>query len=143
MGCLRILDEVDARGAVPARAWHVALDPEPSSAAAARRFVVERLQPLDEETEGTLKLLTSEVVTNAILHARTPLLLGVAQGPGRIVVCVEDRNVARPEQQPYSRERTARRAIVFLEALADLWGIVSEERGTAVWFTIRLTAGSP
>ena len=142
MGCLRILG-VDARGAVHARVWHVPLDPEPRSAAAARRFVVECLRPLDEETEGTLKILTSEVVTNAILHARTPLLLGVAQGPDRIVVCVEDRNMAAPEHQPYSGERTTGRGIVILEALADRWGIATEERGKAVWFTMRLTAGSP
>jgi anti-sigma regulatory factor (Ser/Thr protein kinase) len=143
MGCTRILEKIDARGAVHARAWHLHLDPKPRSAAAARRFVVGCLGPLDEDTEGALKLLTSEVVTNAILHARTSLRLGVAQVRDRIVVCVEDRNVGRPEQQPYSGERTAGRGIVILEALADHWGIAAEQRGKAVWFTMRLTAALP
>ena len=81
-------------------------------------------------------------MTNAILHARTPLLLGVVRSLDRIVVCVEDHNLVLPEPQPYSGERTAGRGIVILEALADRWGIASQEWGKAVWFTMRLTAGS-
>jgi anti-sigma regulatory factor (Ser/Thr protein kinase) len=142
MGCSGIFEELDLRGAAQASAWHLELNPEPRSAGAARRFVLGCLGALDDETAGTLELLTSELVTNAILHARTPLVLGVARSGDRIVVCVEDRDLVRPEQQPYSDDRIDGRGIVILEALADRWGIATHERGKAVWFTMRLTADS-
>ena len=140
MCCTELIEEIDARGGGDAVAWHLELDPKPRSAATARRYVLERLGPLDPETGGTLELLTSELVTNAILHARTPLVLGVARSVEHILVCVGDRNLVRPRQQPYSEERTDGRGIVILEALAERWGIATDERGKVVWFSMRLSA---
>jgi hypothetical protein len=137
MSCSGILEEIDARSAADATAWHLELNPEPRSAGAARRFVVRCLWPLDAETSGTLELLTSELVTNAILHARTPLVLGLARSGERIVVCVEDQNLVLPEPQPYSDDRTEGRGVVILQALAEGWGIATHRRGKVVWFTMR------
>ncbi len=139
MCCTELIEEIDARRAGDAVAWHLELDPAPRSAAAARRYVLERLGPLDSETAGTLELLTSELVTNAVLHARTPLVLGVARSVEHILVCVGDRNLLRPQQQPYSEERTDGRGIVILQALAERWGIATDARGKVVWFAMRLS----
>jgi anti-sigma regulatory factor (Ser/Thr protein kinase) len=145
MCCTGILEEIDDRGPVETTGWHLDLNPEPRSAGAARRFVMRCLGPLDVEMEGTLELLTSELVTNAVLHARTPLLLGVAQSGARIIVCVGDRNLLRPEQQPYSEDRSDGRGIVILQALAERWGITTQPGGKVVWFTMRqpTPCGSP
>ena len=110
-------------------ARHLDLHPEPRSASLARRFVAECAGgAVSPEMAETLALLTSEVVTNAILHARTPLRLGV-QHEDRMLVTVAGRNLVQPEQQPYSEERTDGRGIVLLEALADQWGITNYDGG--------------
>lgn len=47
-------------------------------------------------------LLTSELVTNAVLHAPcTPLEVGITLAAESVLVTVHDLDLARPEQQPY------------------------------------------
>ena len=121
-------------------AQHVDLVPEPRSASLARRFVAECAGAPKGETAEVLALLTSELVTNAILHARTPLRLGVVRHDGRVLVAVADRNLVQPEQQPYSADRTAGRGIVLIEALAERWGITKIDGGKAVWFMVVVEA---
>jgi anti-sigma regulatory factor (Ser/Thr protein kinase) len=48
------------------------LPPEPASAGAARRFVTEALKSCDIDV-GLVVLLVSELVSNVVLHAHTPL----------------------------------------------------------------------
>ena len=50
-------------------AFHLELEAKPMAARQARRFVTEHLADL--VADGTLTLLTSELVTNGVLHART------------------------------------------------------------------------
>src|SRR5438094_6457272 len=51
---------------------HLALDAEPRASALARAFVKESVPADDEDLASDVALLTSELVTNAVLHARTP-----------------------------------------------------------------------
>lgn len=77
------------------------LPPEPRSAAAARRFVGDRLQEwsLDELRDDAL-LAVTELVTNAVLHARTPLLVCVSTENGHVELAVFDGNQALPQPRP-------------------------------------------
>src|SRR4051794_32679364 len=61
-------------GAGETRESHVHLDPVPASVAIARSFVREALPDVPPELLDVVILLTSELVTNAILHARTPVV---------------------------------------------------------------------
>src|SRR5947208_7854539 len=108
---------------------HLALDPEPRASALARAFVKEAVPEEDEDLVSDVALLTSELVTNAVLHARTPLEIGVVHDDLRVLVAVGDRNLARPEQQPYNSERAGGRGLMILRNLSDAWGVTIYEKG--------------
>lgn len=115
---------------------HLDLRPVPESAGVARRFVSEQAGAVDESVGYRLSLLTSEVVTNAVLHARTALQVGLTHHHDGLMVAVGDRNLALPEQHPYSEQSNGGRGIPILEQLADDWGITTYEGGKTVWFVV-------
>ena len=116
---------------------HLALDAEPRASALARAFVKESVPADDEDLASDVALLTSELVTNAVLHARTPIEIGVVHDDVRVLVAVGDRNLARPEQQPYNSERAGGRGLMILRNLSDAWGVTTYEKGKSVWFTVQ------
>lgn len=121
---------------------HLKLDPVPASVGVARRFVRDLLDGADEDTVDTLLLLASELVTNAILHAHTPVELGLCVDGGRALVCVADR---MPDSEPliprdHSRDRPGGRGLALVADLSDDWGTTTFTGGKTVWFTMPLTA---
>ena len=122
-----------APGTVPAE---LELRPEPRAARTARAWVRQQVPPLDEESAQALELLTSELVTNAVLHARTRLSVGVAPLVGGLLVTVADRNLLPPTEQPYSETRTSGRGLALLEGLARRWGVTTGDNGKTVWFVL-------
>ncbi|MEU6368618.1 ATP-binding protein [Streptomyces sp. NPDC046931] len=79
------------------RAW--LLCPRPEAAGRARRRArtfLERRR-MDQYTIDQVLLLVSELVTNAVEHARPPIVLHVQIGPRRIRVEVTDSGPARRE----------------------------------------------
>lgn len=101
MSCHRLLPDVLPPGdAVQAR-HHVHLEAVPRDVGAARAFVREHAPPLPDETREVLLLLTSELVTNAVVHARTGIELGVTVAESSVLVTVHDEDLTRPERQPY------------------------------------------
>lgn len=72
------------------------LDPDPVAASEARQFIAETFRRW-QLTDGldTVALLTSELVTNGVLHARTPLEIGVTSDERGLRVQVHD-NDPRP-----------------------------------------------
>ena len=120
---------------------HLKLDPVPASVGVARRFVRDLLDGADEDTLDTLLLLASELVTNAILHAHTPVELGVCVDDGRALVCVADR---MPNSEPltprdHSRDRPGGRGLALVADLSDEWGTTAFTGGKTVWFTMPLS----
>ena len=83
---------------------HLVLDSEPRAVLSARAFIRESLAADDEDFLMDAVLLASELVTNAVVHARTPIEIGVVHNGDDVLVAVGDRNLVRPEQQPYSTE---------------------------------------
>ena len=116
---------------------HLELAPDPRSASTARQFVVTTVgDDVDDDSSAALALLTSELVTNGILHARTRLRVGVTEHDGEILVAVGDNNLLQPEQQPYSDTRTDGRGLALIRAMAHRWGIATYDGGKSVWFTV-------
>jgi anti-sigma regulatory factor (Ser/Thr protein kinase) len=118
---------------------HVDLDPVPSSVGIARSFVRDALPDLDEDRLDVAQLLTSELVTNAILHARTPIQVGVLVDDDRALVCVADRLPDGPEltPRPRSKDRPGGRGLALVADLSESWGITSYAGGKTVWFVMR------
>jgi two-component sensor histidine kinase len=101
MSCQRLLPDVLLDGEVVLETHHVHLDPLPRQVGTARSFVREHAPPLPESTVDVLMLLTSELVTNAVLHARTAIEVGLTVADHSVLVTVHDEDLARPEQRPY------------------------------------------
>ncbi len=118
------------------------LRPEPSSVGEARRFVDATLQSWFESSVAeVVVLLTSEVVTNVVLHA------GPHQAGDEMVMgIVWDENVIRVEVADHashmpvvrkSPDAIGGRGLPLLDALASAWGVTPDDTGKVVWFEVR------
>ena len=103
----------------------------------ARRFVLDALANwrLDVLAD-TAALLTSEVVTNAVLHARTPVDLVVRKLRDGIAVEVTDGSPKQPRVGRATPDSTNGRGIALLEQLASTWGVTTNRTGKTVRFTV-------
>jgi two-component sensor histidine kinase len=144
MSCQHVLARgVPIKGEAPSTSVHLDLAPELRAAKRARDFVMEHAPPLAPPEQLALRLLTSELVTNAVLHARTTLQVGLTVADDCVLVTVGDRNLTMPEQQPYAPERVGGRGLVLVERLSHQWGLVTYEGGKTLWFTLRRPSPSP
>jgi anti-sigma regulatory factor (Ser/Thr protein kinase) len=135
----RFLPESFTQGNHPQQCHHVQLPPLPRSVAAARGFVRSHAPDLPTETEESLELMTSELVTNAVLHARTVLDIEVLITETSLVVGVHDLDLATPLQTPYS-EREGGWGLALVQVLAHDWSIQRHhEGGKTVWFQLLRT----
>lgn len=115
------------------------LPAKPSSAKEARRFISQFCVAADlpEELCQTAALLTSEVVTNAVLHGRTRATLRVQEPPPFLRVSVEDSNPDLPDiGDAPELVATSGRGMHIVAALAHRWGIEATATGKAVWFEL-------
>jgi anti-sigma regulatory factor (Ser/Thr protein kinase) len=122
----------------------VVLPPDPSSARRARRHVVEVLERAGLPGHADVAaLLVSELVTNALLHARSAVTLRVDTGPTTVRVEVADASPRQLNRRRYSPESSTGRGLLLLEELASRWGVDPRTGGKAVWFELprELSAG--
>jgi anti-sigma regulatory factor (Ser/Thr protein kinase) len=112
------------------------LEPELSSVRRARHWIGDALVDQPPEPSETAVLLTSELVTNAILHAPGPLRIVLTLTPGRIRVEVHDTSVVEPLPKKYDSEALTGRGLDLVVALSDSWGVDVAEAGKAVWFQL-------
>jgi PAS domain S-box-containing protein len=124
-------------GSAPGPTATLTLAPHPTSPKAARRHVAELLEagPLAELAD-TASLLVSEVVTNAVLHAATDIVLSCTVDGTSVCIEVRDGSPVAPSPRPYDATATTGRGLGMVELLADEWGVDADERGKAVWFLL-------
>jgi LuxR family maltose regulon positive regulatory protein len=116
----------------------LALGPVPTAARASRAFVAELcgrwgLQGL----AGPASLLASELVTNAVVHARTPLELRVEVHGARLYLAVRDQDpdVARLLAPRDGPERGL--GLLIVDRVATAWGARQDAGGgKTVWCTM-------
>ena len=128
-------------GAVVQVSEALTLDPEPRQVSSARRFVAGTVPGLDGDAADTLLLLVSELVTNAVVHARTELEVAVAVTDEDVLVAVHDLDLGRREQR--SSDRDGGRGLGLVRTLADDSGmILHPEGGKSAWFRLRRSTGA-
>ncbi len=128
-------------GAVVQISDALTLDPEPRQVSSARRFVAGAVPDLDADTGDTLLLLVSELVTNAVVHARTEVEVAVAVTDEDVVVAVHDLDLGRREQR--SDDRDGGRGLGLVRSLAaDSGMIVHPEGGKSAWFRLHRSTGA-
>ncbi len=117
------------------------LPPVPVAAREARRFVVQfcSAAQMPDEVCQTAALLTSELVTNAVLHGRSRATLYVHKPPPYLRVTVEDHNPRLPEigEHP-ALNATSGRGLHIVAELASRWGIEASDHGKRIWFELDL-----
>jgi anti-sigma regulatory factor (Ser/Thr protein kinase) len=125
-----------------------AYQPEPEAAAAARRFVREVLRswqggglgPTRDGLVDDAVLLTSELVTNAVLHAGTSLHLTCRLAGDAVEIAVVDYSpgqlVTGTQPGGLAAERTGGRGLGLPAKLASSWGVTYTHRSKTVWFRI-------
>ncbi|MEU4466748.1 ATP-binding protein [Streptomyces sp. NPDC024017] len=87
------------------------------------------------------ELLTSELVTNAIVHTDHDAVLTATVGPRGLRVEVRDFVARRPRVRvPVADEGTNGRGMLLVQALADAWGVRPHGVGKAVWFELEAEA---
>jgi two-component sensor histidine kinase len=81
-------------------------------------------------------VLVDELVTNAVLHARTDSEL-VATVDGHLArVQVRDESVRMPAPRFYATNSATGRGLHLIEALARRWGVDEVPGGKIVWFEL-------
>ena len=123
---------------VPYRS-HLALPPQPTSPAAARRFVAAtcerwRLHHLSDEAQ----VIAGELVTNAVHHAGTDIALTLSRGRSFLNVTVRDRSRRAPTPRIPAPHALKGRGLMLVGILADDWGTVLHADGKAVWAHLRM-----
>ena len=95
MSCYRISSHAVPAQDVVESTDHLHLDPVPRVVGVARRFIREHAPKLPADLTDVLLLLTSELVTNAVIHARTALEVGITVTDRSVIVTVHDEDLGR------------------------------------------------
>ena len=114
----------------------VTLPPDTQSPRRARRFVAETLSEDTPVVAEVVSLLVSEIVTNAVLHARTEVRVSIEQGDDTIRVEIADESVSGPTVRHFTRQATTGRGLQLVDELADRWGSEPRNGGKVVWFEL-------
>jgi serine phosphatase RsbU (regulator of sigma subunit)/anti-sigma regulatory factor (Ser/Thr protein kinase) len=125
-----------------------AFEPEPTAAAAARRFIRETLNSWQlsgrDDLVADAVLLTSELVTNAVVHAGTSVQLTCRFDGATVEVSVLDGHPARRIPDPPSGAAEAgrpnSRGLLLPGALSSSWGVTYAPAAKVVWFRLGLGA---
>lgn len=103
----------------------------------ARRFADEALSPwITDDALDTVRLLLSELVTNAVVHARSAPDVAVFVSGGTLRVEVGDDDPTIPAPKVAAEFDTSGRGLAILDANASRWGAERRGAGKVIWFEL-------
>jgi anti-sigma regulatory factor (Ser/Thr protein kinase) len=112
------------------------LPPSTDSVPVARQFARRAAGDSSADVD-TLVLLVSEVVTNAVLHARSDIRLDIQPAGELVRVEVHDGSPVEPRVHHFHLTSGTGRGLRMLEQLARRWGVESDPAGgKIVWFEV-------
>jgi PAS domain S-box-containing protein len=124
-------------GATPASAPSRLFGGKPSSVGEARKFIRHVLAGTDVDLVDSAELLTSELVTNAVLHANGDVRVRAWATADRVHVRVSDSNAERsPVTRPRDTDAATGRGLQLVEMIAASYGVEPSPDGKTVWFEI-------
>ena len=117
----------------------VRLEGDASAPSRARRFVASCSEGLPTEARDVVLLLTSELVTNAVVHGEGEVLLEIRVDSANVSVAAWDQGdgVVRPASR-FSWPETGH-GLTLVRELSDRWGVEqpSGTSGKRVWFELK------
>jgi anti-sigma regulatory factor (Ser/Thr protein kinase) len=119
------------------------LPPDRAAAAKARHFVGETMQAWNfDDVIPDAELLVSELVTNAVLHARSTSRVTIEHNGTTLRVSVSDTSPTRPRLRNYGPEAVTGRGLLLVDRISRRWGVEQLPTGKTVWFEIDTTPAS-
>jgi len=108
---------------------------EAESASKARTFVSQQLTEHDlSYLVQDVRLVTSELATNAMLHARTPFTVGLQRLVGAVLLTVRDGSLVAPERADASPTEVRGRGLFLVDHTSHDWGVtLGPGRSKSVW----------
>ena len=118
---------------------HLHLDPVPRVVGQARTFIREHAPTMAGDVVDVLVLLTSELVTNAVIHARTAIEVGITITTSKLLITVHDEDLGHASDSTPGRE--GGRGLGLVAAMSEE---TATERhvgeGKTVWFRLARVA---
>jgi serine/threonine-protein kinase RsbW len=109
----------------------------PEAVTAARHFVRDSLAGQSPATLEAAELMTSELASNAVRHARSGFELVIRTGREIRIELHDDGGGAPTLLSPTPREVTGR-GLLIVAAMSTDWGVIPSASGKQVWFTLPL-----
>jgi signal transduction histidine kinase/DNA-binding response OmpR family regulator len=132
-----LVAEVPGRASGPASVM-LPVPAEAGSVASVRRFTTNVLAAwaVTPNLTSDLVVVVGELITNAILHSRSPIELRLSRTTDRIVVAVHDGTNVVPRMQRTNLYAEHGRGLQLVASLTDRWGVRPTETGKSVWCEI-------
>ncbi|HEX7353725.1 MAG TPA: ATP-binding protein [Mycobacteriales bacterium] len=128
-------------GSSPALESRCALPLGVHAVAEARRFVERALGRWERDDDGTVALVVSELVTNAVLYGHGASTVLLRLGCDRLTVEVSDRSATVPTTRPTTDDAEIGRGMHIIEAASLRWGVRAQGEGKVVWCDLPLAGG--
>lgn len=113
------------------------LPAEPASTRQARRFVSDALDRWScPQLTDAAELLTSELVTNAVVHAHSEVDLCMTRTRSGVRIEVMDEAAGPVAPVGAPPHATGGRGLLLVSALARTWGVRPCRDGKSVWFEL-------
>ena len=112
------------------------------TAAHARHYVAARCDGLPADALDVVRLLTTELVTNALCHGGGDVRLDIQLEAHQVTVGVTDRGRGEVRVPPQEGWPEGRHGLRVVSALADRWGVepTADMPGKRVWFELTWNA---
>ncbi|RKN16093.1 histidine kinase [Micromonospora musae] len=128
---------------VPSRSAAMEVPAEPTAPSRVRRWLTAQLGEwrVPESLISAAVLCTSELTTNALLHAGTAARVEIDLSAERLLVSVADSGTRGAVTRAQTDTLSSRgRGLGLIEELSDAWGTDPTVRGSTVWFELLLPA---
>lgn len=113
------------------------LPAEATSASEARRLLRDALSGIEsEDSVDAAQIAVSEIVTNALVHAGTPMHFRILLGDSGVRVELGDGSPHLPHRRDYSEVASTGRGLHVVGEIVDRWGAYASGGGKVVWFEI-------
>jgi anti-sigma regulatory factor (Ser/Thr protein kinase) len=112
------------------------LEPTPGSPALARAYCDGVLAESGHERCEAARLVVSELVTNAVVHAGTMIELDVVVRENVLRIEVTDSGTDRPNV--WTKDDIGGRGLPIVEALGHAWGVLDLGSAKTVWCELSL-----
>jgi len=129
----------------PAQQAHTTLPSARTTTGVARRFVNDTLRSwlFADDAVDAACLLTTELVTNSVIHAGGNVGVTLSKWDHVVRVEVTDESDVLPKAGPADLHLGLNgRGLVLVQGLASTWGVTPRDAGKSVWFELSTAESS-